>query len=136
MRDRINPRFITPRRGTQLYILNDYTIDVLNTQTQQIERSLSVPDAWVGAGTIAGAMLSPDQQQLYVVNAVFNVAIFDLVQGTLVEERALPAPARVSNLAVFAAGSADGTRLVMGQNPLVDLAVIEMPRLFSPIPAL
>jgi DNA-binding beta-propeller fold protein YncE len=119
LRDRINPRFITPRRGTQLYIMNDRSVDVLNTQTQQIERSLSFPVAW--AGPIEGAMLSPDQQQLYVVNSMFDLAIFDLAEGTLVEERALPAPVRNAALDVFAADSADGTRLVVGQNPLIDL---------------
>ncbi len=107
--------------GGDLYVTCFGSNDVrfINLQSRQVEQQLKVPGApaFLGIpGGIAGSVASPDSHRLYIVTDDFQVAVVDLEQRTVAQWIDLGRRNYRAVAIGLVALSADGTKLVVGEN--------------------
>jgi hypothetical protein len=102
------PSLASPPVGIAIYVsCYDNHILAINTRTQQIEPLIR--------DEVNGAIFSPNQREMYAVNATLDMFVLDSVQRTVIRKVTMRPNSPFSCSHDLVALSGDGTRLVAGQ---------------------
>jgi hypothetical protein len=102
------PTLASPPVGIAIYVsCYDNHILAINTRTQQIEPLIR--------DEVNGAILSPNQREMYAVNATLDMFVLDSVQRTVIRKVTMRPNSPFSSSHDLVALSGDSTRLIAGQ---------------------